>query len=72
MPQVIVKLWPGKSEAQKRGLSDATVRDVTEMLNGDEDLVSVGFEDVSSNDWSSRVYAPDIQGRLDTLTTEPG
>ena len=61
MPHVIVKLWPGKSEAQKRGLSDATVRGVTEILNYDEESVSVGFEEVAPKEWSTRVYGPDIQ-----------
>ena len=31
MPHVIVKLWPGKSDAQKRELSDAIVREVTRI-----------------------------------------
>ncbi len=28
MPHVIVKLWPGKSEEQKRRLADAISKDV--------------------------------------------
>jgi 4-oxalocrotonate tautomerase len=33
MPHVIVKLWPGKSEEQKRRLADAISKDVTNILN---------------------------------------
>ena len=29
MPHVIVKLWPGESEQQKRRLADAITKDVT-------------------------------------------
>ena len=72
MPHVIVKLWPGKSEAQKRGLSDAIVRGVTDILNYGEQSVSVGFEEVSPNEWSTRVYRPDIQGKWETLMKVPG
>jgi 4-oxalocrotonate tautomerase len=72
MPHVIVKLWPGKSEAQKRDLSDAIVRDVTEFLNYGEESVSVGFEEIAPGEWSARVYEPDIQGKWDTLLKEPG
>lgn len=72
MPHVIVKLWPGKSLAQKRALSDAIVRDVANILNYGEESVSVGFEEVSSNEWSARVYEPDIQGKWDTLLKRPG
>ena len=31
MPHVIVKLWPGKSEQQKRRLAQAITDDVMEM-----------------------------------------
>lgn len=72
MPHVIVKLWPGKSDAQKHDLSDAIVRDVARILNYGDDSVSVGFEEVSSTDWSARVYGPDIQQRWSTLTKKPG
>lgn len=72
MPHVIVKLWPGKSEAQKRDLSDAIVRDVTRVLNYGAESVSVGFEEVGPSDWSARVYEPDIRDKWDTLTKEPG
>jgi phenylpyruvate tautomerase PptA (4-oxalocrotonate tautomerase family) len=47
VPHVIVKLWPGKSDAQKRSLSDAIVAGVTDILNYGEESVSVGFEEVS-------------------------
>lgn len=63
MPHVIVKLWPGKTEAQKRELSAAIVRDVTSILNYGDEAVSVGFEEVAPGEWSSRVYEPDIQGK---------
>ena len=46
MPHVIVKLWPGKTEAQKSKLADALTRDVMEILNYGEESVSVGIEEV--------------------------
>jgi len=72
MPHVIVKLWPGKSEAQKRELSDAITTDVMRILNYSEEVVSVGFEEVGSGEWSARVYEPDIQGKWNTLMKQPG
>ncbi|WP_454281024.1 tautomerase family protein [Sphingomonas sp. Marseille-Q8236] len=72
MPHVIVKLWPGKSEAQKRALSDAIVRGVTSTLGYGEDAVSVGFEEVASTDWDARVFDPDILGQWTDLTKQPG
>lgn len=72
MPHVIVKLWPGKTAAQKQKLSDAIVRDVTSILNYGDESVSLGFEEVSPEDWSKRVYRPDIQDRWKYLTKAPG
>lgn len=72
MPHVIVKLWPGKSEAQKRELSDAIVRNVTSILGYGDESVSVGFEEVPPGEWQTRVYGPDIQNQWGTLTKQPG
>jgi hypothetical protein len=33
MPHVIVKLWPGKSEQQKKNLAEAITKDVMEILH---------------------------------------
>ena len=72
MPHVIVKLWPGKSDDQKRRLSDAIVRDVTSVLNYGDESVSVAFEEVSANDWNAKVVEPDIIAKWANLTKEPG
>lgn len=72
MPHVIVKLWPGKSEGQKRRLSDAILRDVTSTLNYGDDAVSVAFEEVAPADWTAKVVEPDILKKWNSLTKEPG
>jgi 4-oxalocrotonate tautomerase len=40
MPHVIVKLWPGKSEAQKTCVAEAITKDVMEILHYGKDSVS--------------------------------
>jgi 4-oxalocrotonate tautomerase len=72
MPHVIVKLWPGKSDDQKRRLTETIVRGVTESLDYGEDAVSVAFEEVAPAEWTSRVYGPDILGKWADLSKEPG
>jgi 4-oxalocrotonate tautomerase len=44
MPHVIVKLWPGKSEQQKKRLAVAITRDVMSILHYGEESVSVAME----------------------------
>jgi 4-oxalocrotonate tautomerase len=72
MPHVIVKLWPGKSEQQKARLADKIARDVMDVLNYGEESVSVGFEEIRSQDWKEKVYKPDIQEKWDKLYKKPG
>jgi 4-oxalocrotonate tautomerase len=72
MPHVVVKLWPGKSEAQKKELAERITKDVMSVLNYGEESVSVAMEEVSSRDWMKKVYKPDIQAKWDTLYKEPG
>jgi 4-oxalocrotonate tautomerase len=59
MPHVIVKLWPGKSDQQKTRLAENISKDVMDVLNYGEESVSVGFEEIKSQDWKEKVYKPD-------------
>src|SRR5213592_2587774 len=72
MPHVIVKLWPGKSEQQKRRLAEAITQDVMKVLNYGDESVSVAFEEVSAADWAERVYKPDIVETSAKLYKKPG
>jgi len=72
MPHVVVKLWPGRSEEQKAKLTEAIVKDVMTHLNSSEASVSVTIEEVKQEDWTQKVYNPDIQGKWDKLYKKPG
>ena len=72
MPHVIVKLWPGKSERQKRQLAESISNVVEEVLGYEEESVSVGIEEVPAGDWAEKVFKPDIQEKADTLYKKPG
>ena len=72
MPHVIVKLWPGKSEAQKTQLATAIVQDVMNVLNYGEDAVSVSLEEIKPEDWAQKVYQADILDQPERLYKKPG
>ena len=72
MPHVIVKLWPGKSEQQKTQLAEEIVKDVMKVLNYGEESVSVAIEEVPAQDWSEKVYEPDIVNNSEKLYKKPG
>jgi 4-oxalocrotonate tautomerase len=60
MPHVIVKMYAGRSEAQKQDLADAVARAVVATLSCTETSVSVAIEDVVADRWAEDVYRPDI------------
>jgi len=72
MPHVIVKMWPGKSEQQKKKLAEEVTKAVMSTLHYGAESVSVGIEEVTARDWADKVYKPDIIVRRDTLYKEPG
>lgn len=72
MPHVTVKLWPGKSESQKKRLADAITQDVMRILDYGDESVSVAMEEITAGDWAERVYRPDIVGHPERLYKKPG
>ena len=72
MPHVIVKLWPGKSEQQKKKLAAEITQAVMSTLHYGEESVSVEIEEVKAADWTEQVYKPDIIAKRGTIYKEPG
>ncbi len=72
MPHVIVKLYLGRSEEQKKRLKEAIAKDVVEIIKCPEAAVSVAFEEVLQADWPEKVYKPDILEKQNTLYLKPG
>jgi 4-oxalocrotonate tautomerase len=72
MPHVIVKLLPGRSAQQKAKIAEEVTRAIMATANCAETSVSVGIEEVASDDWTETVYKPDIIGKPDTIYKQPG
>jgi len=72
MPHVIVKLWPGKSEQQKKRLAQAITTDVMTVLHYGDESVSVVIEEVEPDEWAEKVYRPDIVQHSEQLYKKPG
>jgi 4-oxalocrotonate tautomerase len=72
MPHVIVKLWPGKTEKQKRQLAEGITQSVKHALNYGEESVSVAFEEIDPSEWAEKVYQPDIVNNAKNLYKKPG
>jgi 4-oxalocrotonate tautomerase len=72
MPHVIVKMWPGPSEEQKRRLVEQITKDVVSLLASANASISVAIEEVKPGDWLDKVYRPDIEPRIERLYKKPG
>jgi 4-oxalocrotonate tautomerase len=72
MPHVIVKLYPGRTEEQKKRLAEEITKDVMEILICEEKIVTVAFEEIEKSEWPEKVYRPDIMNNQDRLYKKPG
>jgi 4-oxalocrotonate tautomerase len=72
MPQVIVKLWPGKSEQKKPKLVEGVTNAVMTSLGYGEESVSVSLKEVAPGDRTEKVYKPDIADKPSQFYKKPG
>ena len=72
MPHVIVKLYSGRTEAQKAKLAEEVTRAVIAGAGSKAEAISVSIEDVAPEDWTEQVYRPEILGKPATLYKKPG
>ena len=67
-----VKIYPGRTEEQKQRLTEAIVRDVVEIAKCAEKSVSVAIVEVAPDDWTDKVYTPDILNSGHPMYKTPG
>jgi 4-oxalocrotonate tautomerase len=72
MPHIIVKLYPGRSETQKKKLAEKIAQDVVLIADCEKRVVSVAFEEIAPEDWADSVYKPDILEKQSSLYKKPG
>jgi 4-oxalocrotonate tautomerase len=56
----------------KSRLAEQIVKDVVMLANCDEKSVSVAIEEIRPEDWTEKVYKPDILGSWNKLYKKPG
>lgn len=72
MPHIIVKLYPGRTEDQKKQLTAAMVKEMVAIFKCEEKVISVAFEEVAREDWAEKVYRPEILNKQEKLYKKPG
>ena len=56
MPHIAVKLWPGRSEEEKRAFARAVADDAARYLHADKAWVSVSIEEIDPEAWGEGAY----------------
>jgi len=72
MPHVIVKLYPGRTQEQKKQLASKIVKSVIEITECKEKSVSIAIEEVAPDEWAEKVYKPDIINNKKNIVVRPG
>jgi len=72
MPHVIVKLWPGRTEDQKKQMTGEIVKAIKNTIDVVESSISVAIQEVPKEKWTEEVYKPDIIGKEHLLYKKPG
>ena len=71
MPHVIVKLWPGRTEDQKKQMTGEIVKAIKNTTGAIESSISVAIQEVPEEKWAEEVYKPDIIGKEYLLYKKP-
>jgi 4-oxalocrotonate tautomerase len=67
MPHLIVKMYPGRTEEQKKKLTMALTQAVIDSIGAPDDAISIAIEEIAKEDWEARVTRVDIAPKLATI-----
>jgi 4-oxalocrotonate tautomerase len=72
MPHINIKVVPGKSAEQKMKLTAVIVAEVIKAFETKDASVSVALEEIPKEEWTEKVYLPEIRDKWDKLLKKPG
>lgn len=72
MPHIIVKMYKGRSDQEKKALADKIAEDVIAVTECKATSVSIAVEEFEPVDWAEKVYRPDILEGKGELIKKPG
>lgn len=71
MPHVVIKMYKGRTEEQKKALALTIKDDLIDTLGIGPGHISVAFEDYEPCDWHE-VERTEIDGKIDTVYIKGG
>lgn len=71
MPHVVVKMYKGRNEEQKKNLCDAITKSLIETVNCTDDHISIAIEEYDKAEWGEKVFYPEIEANREKLYKKP-
>lgn len=71
MPHIIVKLWPGRTEEQKKQLVKKLIEALKSSINVPNSSISISIEEIPKEKWNDEVYKPYIVEKKHLLYKKP-
>lgn len=72
MPHVNIKHFPAAlSDQQRTALAEAVTTAISQAFGCEGRMVSIALEPVAAEEWTDRVYWPEVVDRPDTLIKTP-
>lgn len=72
MPHIVVKMYAGRSDAEKQKLAEAITHAAMNVTGNTNESFSVKIEDVDPKDWAEKVYRQEILPDMENLVKKPG
>lgn len=72
MPHIVIKMHPGRTKEQKDEMVKRLSKEMVELFGCKDEVISVSYEEVASDEWKEKVYDKDIKGKEDSLWKKPG
>ena len=72
MPHIAVKMFPGRTEEQKREFAAKVVEAAKTILGSSDASLSVCISEVEPAEWDAKVYEPEISANESMLYKRPG
>lgn len=71
MPHINIKHFPSLSKKQQSELAIVLSREVANIIECDEGVISIALEPVAKELWNEKVYIPEIINRKELLCKSP-
>lgn len=72
MPHFQIKMLEGKTEEQKKKLTEEVIKAAQSVIGFGDESYSVSIEEFTFSEWENQVYPKEIMGRKEILYKEPG